>query len=332
MSFTTWGFNSFKLSHQCGRIYRVHSLDDLKRAIREAQDPVILGEGSNVLFTCDTEKELVIIDLKGIRLIEEDYHSVLVEVAAGENWHNFVLWSIENEYGGVENLSLIPGKCGAAPIQNIGAYGVEIGDVLVSLSALEISTEKVVEFSNEECRFAYRESSFKSELKGKYVILSLRLRLSKAPHHKLDTAYAPLQNLLREQNILHPTIKDISEAVIEIRKSKLPDPENLPNAGSFFKNPVIDRDQFRILQLEFPEIPFYKIDENFKLPAAWLIENAGLKGFRIRDVGTHEKQALVIVNYGTSDGQDIKAFAEYVQKIILERFRIELKPEVNYIC
>ena len=248
---------------------------------------------------------------------------------AGENWHEFVLYCLENNFGGLENLSLIPGNVGTAPIQNIGAYGVEIKDRFESCTALDLQTLQLKRFNLEDCRFGYRDSIFKNEAKGKYIIISVSFRLSKEKH-KLNTSYGSIDHYLEEKAVENPTLKDVSEAVISIRQSKLPDPKTLGNSGSFFKNPVITRKELEKLQQQFPEVPFYAVDEeHVKVPAGWLIDRAGLKGYREGDAGVHSKQALVLVNYGNATGSEILNLAKKVQQKVKNMFGIEIFPEVN---
>ena len=248
---------------------------------------------------------------------------------AGENWHEFVLYCIEHDLGGLENMSLIPGNVGTAPIQNIGAYGVELKDSFVSCTTLEIESLTEGEFTKKACKFDYRNSIFKNEAKGKYIITSVTFCLSKT-HHKKNTAYGEIQRLLDSLDIKNPTIKDISNAVVAIRQSKLPDPKELGNSGSFFKNPIIDTETFKAFRIKFPEAPFYEVSPTeFKIPAGWLIENAGYKGKRFGDAGVHKNQALVLVNYNNATGSEIWQLAMDIQKKVKEVFGIFIEPEVN---
>jgi UDP-N-acetylmuramate dehydrogenase len=250
---------------------------------------------------------------------------------AGENWHEFVQYAIKNDFGGLENLSLIPGNVGTAPIQNIGAYGVELKDVFESCTAYDIETLEKKVFSKADCKFGYRNSIFKNEAKGKYVITSVVFKLTQS-NHKLSTSYGAIQDKLAENNIDEPTIADISQAVIEIRQSKLPDPAVLGNSGSFFKNPVISSADFKEFRRKHPQAPFYEVSATeFKIPAGWLIEQAGFKGERYGDAGVHKNQALVLVNYGTASGSEIWDLALRIQKKVKEDFGIYIEPEVNVI-
>src|SRR5690606_38556986 len=244
-------------------------------------------------------------------------------------WHQFVLWTLENDFGGIENLSLIPGNIGSAPIQNIGAYGVELKDVFYSCKAINIKTQEIKTFTLPECKFDYRESIFKSSEKGKYIILSVTLKLT-IKNHKTSISYGVISNELQKMGITHPSIQDVSKAVISIRQSKLPDPNEIGNSGSFFKNPIISRAIFEKIQKHYPEMPFYEVSENeIKIPAGWLIETAGFKGKRFGDAGVHQKQALVLVNYGNATGKEIYDLAKTIQKAILDKFGIEIEMEVN---
>ena len=325
-------YNTFKVDHQLGEILRIENIKDLRRVLLRCADPIIVGGGSNVLFISDTKRPLIVIDLKGIRILSEDPENVLIEVCAGEIWHDFVLWAIDNGFGGIENLSLIPGKCGAAPMQNIGAYGVELSQVLKNVVCLDRSNGEEIIFNKDNCHLAYRDSIFKGAFKDLYVIVSVRLSLTKSPFHNINTSYGGIKNTLADRGILEPSIKDVSDAVIKIRNSKLPDPDLLPNAGSFFKNPVIPISQYNVLKSRFSNMPSYPFsEETCKIPAGWLIDQCGWKGIMVGDVGVHNRQALVIVNHGTSDGQEILALSKQIQKTVSERYGIQLQPEVNII-
>jgi UDP-N-acetylmuramate dehydrogenase len=291
----------------------------------------ILGGGSNIVFTKDFEGTILQVDIKGKEIIKETSDEVVVKVGAGESWHEFVLWCLENDFGGVENLSLIPGTVGAAPIQNIGAYGVELVDVFDQLEAIDLATAEECVFQKEECQFGYRDSIFKRTLKGKVLITHVYLRLSKQAH-QLHTSYGAIQNTLKEWEIETPSIQEISKAVIHIRQSKLPDPKVIGNAGSFFKNPEIGKAQFEQLKEAFPNIVGYPLDnDKVKVPAGWLIDQCGWKGKRMGNVGCYEKQALVMVNYGNAHGYEVKAHAERVMDSVREKFGVSLTPEVNLV-
>ncbi|QNL20785.1 UDP-N-acetylmuramate dehydrogenase [Hyphobacterium sp. CCMP332] len=291
---------------------------------------LILGGGSNILLTDNFEGIVIKIDFKGKLIISEDEDSVLIEIGAGENWHDLVLHAIQNQWAGIENLSLIPGTVGAAPMQNIGAYGVEIKNVFEYLFAFEKESGQVVKFDLEACDFGYRSSVFKTVHKNKYIITRVCLRLKKNP--KLNTNYGAIAETLKAMGIDNPGIQDISDAVIKIRSSKLPDPNEIGNAGSFFKNPVISIQEFQKLKEKHPEIPSYAIDQNsVKIPAGWLIENAGWKGKIYKNSGVHEKQALVLVNKGNASGNDVLELSQLILNDIKSKFGIQLEREVNII-
>lgn len=291
---------------------------------------MVLGGGSNILFTRNWLGLIAHMAIPGIEIIGEDSDHVQVAVGAGENWHSLVIWAVDQGYGGIENLSLIPGTVGAAPMQNIGAYGVEIKDVFHSLEALELKTGKVVRFYREDCLFGYRTSLFKTEQKGNYIITRVFFTLNK--NHSLNTSYGAIEETLGEKGIDNPTIKDVSDAVISIRQSKLPDPAVIGNAGSFFKNPVVEKAHYEALEALHPEIPHYKISEKEeKIPAGWLIEQCGWKGHRNGEIGVHDKQALVLVNHGLGKGIDIRKLAMEIMRSVKDEFQIELEPEVNMV-
>jgi len=324
-------YNTFGLDVNAKYFIEIKQLNDLKEIVKanKSDKLFILGGGSNMLLTKDINKIVVKLDLQGISVLEETNDYVLVEAQAGENWHEFVLWCIEHNYGGVENLSLIPGNVGTTPIQNIGAYGVEIKDVMHSCKALDMKTLEIVEFTNAQCQFGYRESVFKNELKGQYIIISTTFKLTKQ-NHVLKVDYGAIKGQLEEKNITEPSIKDISDAVIEIRESKLPNPKEIGNSGSFFKNPIVDKATFLRLQNAYPKMPFYTVsDEEVKIPAGWLIETSGLKGYRLGDAGVHEKQALVLVNYGKAEGEQIKKLSETIQREVYNLFGVSIQAEVN---
>ena len=326
-------YNTFGIDVNARKFVEVTSEAELREVLKSmyASELFILGGGSNMLLTKDVDQTVIHITLKGREIIEETGTEVVVKAMAGENWHEFVLFCINNNFGGLENLSLIPGNVGTAPIQNIGAYGIEIKDSLENCTGLDLQTLQLKTFSREECNFGYRDSIFKNEVQGKYIITSVSFRLS-SKNHKLNTSYGSIDLYLEEKGIKNPTIEDVSTAVIEIRRSKLPDPKELGNSGSFFKNPVISIEKLAILQKQFPEMPFYVVDEKqVKVPAGWLIDRAGLKGFREGDAGVHKKQALVLVNYGNATGQEILALSRKIQEKILNMFEIKITPEVNII-
>lgn len=326
----TRGLSTFRVIHECPEIHYISHIWQYDDILQNLDHPLIIGGGSNILFTGSISRPVVVINHTGIRIISDQADHIIVEVEAGTIWDDFVSWAVARDYGGVENLSLIPGKCGAAPIQNIGAYGVELKDVFVSLDAFELNSGHIINFDREACQFDYRYSIFKDAFREKVIIQRIRLRLSKSGHHKYETSYGTIMELLDEWQVLRPTIKDISRAVISIRRSKLPDPSYLPNAGSFFKNPIISNYQFQYLKKDFPQMPHYPIGADLvKVPAGWLIDHAGWRGKSIGFVGTHEHQALVIVNKGTQNGQDILDFANRLQSEVFSKFGIEIEPEVN---
>ena len=324
-------YNTFGIDVTAKRFICIDSVYQLQELLKVEKDIFLISGGSNMLLTKDIEKLVVHIDIKGVSIDQENENEVFLTVNAGENWHEFVLWCVDNNYGGLENLSLIPGNVGTCPIQNIGAYGVEVKDTITKVETLHIETSKLVQFSNEECKFGYRNSIFKNEVKGKYIITSVSFKLTKQ-NHNFNTSYGAIETELTSKNIAKPNLKNISDAVIAIRKSKLPDPKEIGNSGSFFKNPVITKAHFLTLQKTYPEIPSYIISENqVKVPAGWLIEKAGFKGKRFGDFGVHKKQALVLVNYNNATGKDIYNLAETIQKEIKSKFEIKLEIEVNVI-
>lgn len=326
-------YNTFGIDIKAKEFISVSSLTELQFVLEKYQheEIFVLGGGSNMLLTQDIQKPVVHVNLKGIQIIKQDENHVWVEAQAGENWHQFVLWTLRNDFGGIENLSLIPGNIGSSPIQNIGAYGVELKDVFESCKTINIKTQEIKTFTLSECKFGYRESVFKNSEKGKYIILSVTLKLTKKDH-KISTSYGVISNELQKMGITHPTIQDISKAVISIRQSKLPDPKEIGNSGSFFKNPIVSKEIFNKAQKQYPEMPFYEVSENeIKIPAGWLIETAGFKGKRFGDAGVHQQQALVLVNYGNATGMEIYNLAKIIQKTILDKFGIEIETEVNII-
>ncbi len=324
-------YNTFGISVNAKRFIAVDSVYQLQQLLKVEKNLFLISGGSNMLLTKDIEELVVHLDIKGISIDREDSNAVYITVNAGEDWHDFVLWCVSNNYGGIENLSLIPGSVGTCPIQNIGAYGVEVKDTITKVEALEIETGKLIQFSNEDCNFGYRNSVFKNQEKGKYIITAVSFKLTKS-NHNLNSSYGAIEAELTSRDITKPTLKNISDAVIAIRKSKLPDPKEIGNSGSFFKNPVISKIQFLELQKEYPKIPSYRISNTeVKVPAGWLIEQAGFKGKRFGDFGVHEKQALVLVNYGNASGKEIHELAQKIQETILIEFGIPLEIEVNII-
>ncbi|WP_413512727.1 UDP-N-acetylmuramate dehydrogenase [Myroides odoratus] len=324
-------YNTFGIDVKAKRFIEVSSLAELKDLIQATpgEDYFVLSGGSNMLLTQDIDPLVIKLNLKGIQVIEEHDDFILIEAKASEVWHDFVQWTLAKDYGGLENLSLIPGHVGTTPIQNIGAYGVEIKDTMISCKALNIKTLEIEEFTQAQCQFDYRESIFKKEAKDQYIILSVVYKLTKKDHI-LHTNYGVIQAELATMGITSPTIQAISRAVIAIRSSKLPNPAEIGNSGSFFKNPIISKDLFEILLKKYPTLPSYPINEaSIKIPAGWLIETIGYKGYRIGDAGVHQKQALVLVNYGKAEGVEIKKLSETIQNEVFNTFEINLETEVN---
>ncbi len=317
---------------------QVKSVEELRHVwqsvvYKSAKKILILGGGSNMLFTQDFDGLVIHNQIEGISFEDENEKLVLVKAGAGENWHTFVQTCVAHNWGGIENLSLIPGTVGASPVQNIGAYGVELKDVFVSLEAFDFQTGEIVTLNKEQCRFGYRESIFKQEAKGRYFVCSVIFRLTKNGFHKLKMSYGAIQQVLQEMEVSEPTIKDISAAVVSIRSSKLPDPKVVGNAGSFFKNPEIPAAQCRGLLDENPLMPTYDTaNVGFKKVAAgWLIEQCGWKGKSLGNAAVHKMQALVLTNPGNATGLEVKQLAEAVQQSVKEKFGIELEMEVNII-
>lgn len=326
-------YNTFGIDVKARHFISVSTVTELTSVLqlKEYTKTLILGGGSNMLLTKPVEALVIHVNLKGTSIIKEDPNHAIINANAGENWHEFVLWCLDNNFGGLENMSLIPGNVGTSPIQNIGAYGIELKDSFVSCEALNLDTLEIEVFKNKDCNFGYRNSIFKNEVKGKYIITSVRFKLSKNKH-KLHTNYGAITSQLEEMRINTPTIKDISNAVIAIRQSKLPDPKEIGNSGSFFKNPVISLENFEKLKLNFPEAPSYPVSENkVKVPAGWLIETAGFKGKTFGNYGVHKKQALVLVNYGGAKGEDIFDLSKLIQKTIYRIFNISIEAEVNIL-
>lgn len=290
---------------------------------------IFLGGGSNVLFTKDFDGIVILNKIKGIEILKENSTEVFIRAMGGEKWHDLVSFSVDRGYWGIENLSFIPGTVGAAPIQNIGAYGAELKDVLENVEAYNVEDRNKRIFNKEECALGYRESVFKNTLKNKYFILSVTLKLSKA--EKRNIGYKFLQEYLEKNKIEVKIPKDISNAIMEIRKNKLPDPKVIGNAGSFFKNVFIKREKMLEMVKVYPEMPFFEEDGAIKVPAGWLIEQCRWKGKRVGNVGVHDKQALILVNYGGATGEEMMAFAEQIISSVREKFGFELIPEVNLI-
>ena len=326
-------FNSFGVDAISSDFNVANSEQEIIEYLNEIKfsNPIILGGGTNILFKSNIDKSLLKIEIKGIEIINETNNYVDVSVGAGEIWDNLVNWSIEKNYGGLENLSFIPGNVGSAPIQNIGAYGVELKDTFLQCRAISIDSGLLRIFEQKECNFSYRSSIFKEKLKNKYIISNVTFRLSKI-NHKINFSYEPLKIDLKNKSISSPTIKDISKSVIEIRSSKLPDPKVIGNCGSFFKNPIINKIDFKKLLENENDVPFFDISENeIKIPAAWLIEKCGFKGLKVGNTGVHKKHALIIISNGKATGKEIFDFSQRIKNEVLRKFNILLEEEVNII-
>jgi UDP-N-acetylmuramate dehydrogenase len=325
-------FNTFGIEAKTAKFCRFSSIQELENLREEilSNQLLILGGGSNLLLTKDFTGLVLKNEIKGIEIESEDAEEIILKVGAGEVWHEFVLYCVEKNYAGIENLSLIPGSVGASPMQNIGAYGVEIKDVFEKLSAYHIETGEINYFNKNECNFAYRESVFKKVLKGKYIISHVYFRLKKEA--AINSSYGAIEQVLNDKGIKNPTIKDVSDAVISIRQSKLPDPKVLGNAGSFFKNPVVEIAIYQKILENYPAAPSYPAENGkVKVPAGWLIETAGWKGKNLGTHGVHDRQALVLVNYGNATGKEIWDLSSAVLKDVKNKFGIDLEREVNII-
>lgn len=327
-------YNTFNLEVAASHFVEIDKLEQLEELVESplflSSNKLILGGGSNLLFTEDFEGLVIKNNLRGKSVIRETDEHVWIRAAAGEVWHDLVTFCVQNKWAGIENLALIPGCVGAAPIQNIGAYGVELKDVFASLTYFNFETKKLQKLSTSDMHFGYRNSVFKNELKGKGIITSIDLKLDKQP--KLKMEYGAIQATLKDQGITKPTIHAIYEAVISIRSSKLPNPKEIGNAGSFFKNPELPKAQAEKILHEYPSAPHYIVsDEIIKIPAGWMIQEAGWKGFRDGAIGVHDKQALVLVNHGGGKGKDIKALSEKIQASVKTKFGVDLEAEVNMV-
>ncbi|WP_231891192.1 UDP-N-acetylmuramate dehydrogenase [Arachidicoccus ginsenosidimutans] len=326
-------YNSFGIDVSAEWFAAFSSADELRNLLKKSknENKLIIGGGSNILFTKDVQGYVLKNELKGIELVNEDENYFYVKANGGEVWHEFVLHCIENNYAGVENLSLIPGCVGASPMQNIGAYGVEIKDVFHELEALSIEDFSVQKFSGKDCAFGYRESVFKRKLKNKFIILNVTYRLNKRP--KFNIEYGAIKQELEKMDVQDLSIQNISQAVINIRQSKLPNPKEIGNAGSFFKNPAVSEVHYLALKEKYPNIPAYEIlnSSDKKIAAGWLIEQCGWKGFRENNYGVHSLQALVLVNYGGASGKDIYNLSGKIIESVKEKFGVELEREVNII-
>lgn len=325
-------YNTFGIEARAKLFARFDSVQELQTLLQmpelRQEEKLILGGGSNMLFTKDFDGLVLQNGIKGIKVIHEDEEQVLIEAGGGEVWHDFVLYALQQNYGGSENLSLIPGTVGAAPLQNIGAYGVELKDIFHELEAVHLETGEVRTFDNAACKFGYRESIFKGELKGQYVVTSVIFKLHRK--HTLNTSYGAITTTLEEMQVQQPSIQDVSAAVCHIRQSKLPDPKQIGNAGSFFKNPEIPLEQYEQLKQQYSAIPSYPVsDTTVKVPAGWLIEQCGWKGKILGNYGVHKNQALVLVNYGGAKGEHVRQLAYDIIASVEQKFGIRLHPEVN---
>lgn len=333
-NFSLKHLNTFGIEADAKWFTEIVSIDDLNELIQNKifinSERLIVGGGSNLLFTKNFEGLVIKNSIKGINIEKEDAEFAEVKAAAGEVWHDFVMWCIDKNLGGLENLSLIPGCIGASPMQNIGAYGAELKDVFSELEAVDLTTGEKRIFNNAQCKFGYRESVFKHEFKNKFIITSVTFRLSKRP--KVNTSYGAISTELQSMKVLSPGIKDVSRAVINIRNSKLPDPKVIGNAGSFFKNPEVESSVFKNLKTRFPGLAAYEMENGkYKLAAGWLIEKCGLKGYAKGEAAVHDKQALVLVNKGKATGAEIYSLSEYVLETVFSKFGIKLEREVNII-
>ncbi|PCJ23466.1 MAG: UDP-N-acetylenolpyruvoylglucosamine reductase [Flavobacteriales bacterium] len=324
-------YNTFGLDVFTSKFVEVSNVEELQEILMNNNDPLlILGGGSNILFTQNFNGLVIKNNITGITVLEESNKEIVLKVGAGEVWHHFVLYCIDNNYAGVENLSLIPGNVGAAPMQNIGAYGVEVKDLITQVEAFDMRDYSIKIFTSLECEFDYRSSVFKTSEKGNYIITSVIFRLNKEA--KLNISYGAIEDELEAMKISSPSIKDVSNAVINIRSSKLPDPKKIGNSGSFFKNPIVPTLVKDKILAEYPETPNYpQLDGSFKIAAGWLIEKCGWKGKRINNYGVHENQALVLVNYGGAKGIDILRLSEEIIKSVKDMFGVDLEREVNII-
>lgn len=325
-------FNTFGIDAKCNRLIVLESENDVSHYIQDVKENnnyFILGGGSNLLIKNNLDCDVLKVNFQGKKIVDEEPSTITLEVMAGENWHKFIEFSVNNNYSGLENLALIPGNVGSAPIQNIGAYGIEQDLLFVSLRGYNIETNKFELYFKDECKFEYRNSIFKNELKNKFIITSVTYKLNKFESPNLS--YVELEKHLNDKK-LHPTSKNIFQSVIEIRQSKLPTPSKIGNSGSFFRNPIITNSQFEELLIDYPDLRGYQQNNNkIKISAGWLIEKAGLKGYRVGDAGVYNKHALILVNYGNASGEDIWQIAEYVIAEVNDKFNIKLEPEVNII-
>jgi UDP-N-acetylmuramate dehydrogenase len=327
-------YNTFGINAYAQYFASFSTVDEVQQLLGDKRfstvPKFILGGGSNILLTKNIDGIVLKNELKGIELIKEDKRHIYVKAAAGENWNSFVMYCIQHNYAGLENLSLIPGNVGASPMQNIGAYGVELKTVFESLEALNRNDNRIVEFTANDCAFGYRESVFKRKYKDQFIILNVIFRLNKVPDFNIS--YGAVEQELERMHVKELSIKAISQAVINIRTSKLPDPKEIGNAGSFFKNPAIELKTYQSLQHLYFNMPHYAVDQNHvKIPAAWLIEQCGWKGYRNGDAGVHSKQPLVLVNYGNANGDRVYELSEKILQSVKQKFGIELEREVNIV-
>ena len=324
-------YNSFNIDVVAKEFIQINSVKELIDLQKNSKNKnkLFIGGGSNILFTNNFEGLVVHINLKGISVKKINENFTEIKVMSGENWNELVNWCIENNLGGLENLSLIPGNVGAAPIQNIGAYGVELKDVFISCEVYDLNAEKLNIYNLNDCKFGYRDSIFKKD--KNLIVVSVKMKLS-SKNHKINSSYGGINDELKKLKIKEPTIKDISNVVCDIRNKKLPNPNKIGNAGSFFKNPIVNSKKINCLKENLNNIPFYKIDENsYKIPAAWLIETSGFKGKDFGNFGVHKTQPLVLVNYGKASGSDINKLSLSIKEVVNKLFKIELETEVNII-
>lgn len=323
--------NTFGIDQKASRLIWAHSADEIANYVKHHGAPtLVLGGGSNMLLTQDVPGDVLKVDIHGRRVVYEDDDKVHIRFGAGENWHEVVLWTLMQGLGGIENLSLIPGNCGTAPVQNIGAYGVELKDVFVSCEGVMVEDGSFFHLNKEEAKFGYRNSIFKNDWKGKAIITRVTLELTKRDH-RIRTDYGAIASELEKQGIKKPTPKQISDVVVAIRQSKLPDPNEIGNSGSFFKNPVVSTEKAEELQASYPNMPSYPAEGGTKLAAGWIIDQCGWKGYRKNDAGVHEHQALVLVNYGRATGEEIHSLATSIMEDVYKKFGVQLEPEVNLI-
>lgn len=323
-------FNTMKVDVNASYFSAVKNPEQLKEVLsNNFKNILVIGSGSNILFTKDFQGLVIKNEIPGIKIFSEDEHSVKIKAGAGVNWHELVMYCVKKNWSGIENLALIPGTVGAAPVQNIGAYGQEIKDVINKIDAYEIASLKSVIFKNSDCRFSYRNSIFKHHVKNKYIITSITLELKKQFDPVIT--YPALSKVIKDKNILNPSLKQMAETVIEIRQSKLPDYFTLSNCGSFFTNPFLTRPELTEFMVKYPGAPFFPFENGFKLSAGWLIEQCGWKGKRIGNVGCYEHHALVIVNYDGATGSEIYKFSTMVRDSVYEKFGVVIQYEVNIL-